>query len=49
MAVFALIRQLYMTVGLIEILVIRLARHKNPHTAVGQTTHIGPLTVAFCV
>ena len=32
-----------MTVGLVEIPAIRLARNENPDTAVGQATYIGPL------
>ena len=32
-----------MTVGLVKIPAIRLARDENPNTAVGQPTYIGPL------
>ena len=32
-----------MTVGLVEIPAIRLARDENTDTAVGQATYIGPL------
>ena len=32
-----------MTVGLVEIPAIRLARDENPNTAVSQATYIGPL------
>ena len=38
-----------MTVGLVEIPAIRLARDENPDTAVGQATILARWTAAFCV